>query len=92
MYDERNYEIDWKNESEGEDGGKMKGIKSLAFPYVATPSFTSLAIMNLHIQPHLIRGEVDLTSHGVHLLGYSSLGFMYQSSSLFFSYKFFLLE
>ncbi len=31
--------IDWKSESEGEDGKKMEGIKRGALPYVATSSY-----------------------------------------------------
>ncbi len=38
---------DWKNESEGEDGKKMEGIKRGVLPYVATCSSPTLVIMNL---------------------------------------------
>jgi hypothetical protein len=40
---------EWKNESEGEDGEKVEGIKRGAVPYAATSSFPPLVIMILQI-------------------------------------------
>jgi hypothetical protein len=45
--EESSCEKEWKNESEGEDGEKVEGIKRGVLPYVATSSFPPPVIMTL---------------------------------------------